>query len=177
MDADPTPRVYSGAWGANRGRETRRRPEGRAGRGGGLTEGSDEEVWGRPAAGSPGLRLLRPSRFCARKSKWRPNGSLRMVLYRKRRRWALDPGMDGLSTSSWPSDLTIDGGDGTGRPREGDARSILPTGYYGRKRITFSFSKKKNTHNAILLLGRALPRYQVSASLKACSFWSGTKEI
>lgn len=87
------------------------------------------------------------------------------------------PGMHGPSTSIWPSDLTIDGGDGTGRPREGDARSILPTGYYGRKRITFSFSKKKNTHNAILLLGRALPRYQVSASLKACSFWSGTKEI
>jgi len=54
--------------------------------------------------------------------------------------------MDGPSTSSRPSDLATDGGDGSARPREGDAPYIiLPAGCYGRKRmmVFFFFLRKK----------------------------------
>jgi len=42
------------------------------------------------------------------------------------------PGMDGPSTCSRPSDLATDGGDGSGRPRAGDApRYSLPAATAG----------------------------------------------
>jgi hypothetical protein len=71
------------------------------------------------------------SRFCARK--WRTAAGF--VL--KRDRWSQYPGTDGPNTSSRPSDLATDGGDGPGRPRQGDARySETHSGF------PFSFSKK-----------------------------------